>query len=93
MRRAILIRTVANQMFLLAYLAAIFVCALSYWYLVGRKWYVGPLIEAEIMDEALSSKEKAELGGSDKGSNDAELPTKEGNTAELAGKERPSELP
>lgn len=85
--------TAENMNYAVAYLAGIFVCALSYWYIVGRKWYVGPLIEAEIMDESYGSKEKAELGGSDKGSNEVELPTKEGNAHELGGREQPAQLP
>jgi hypothetical protein len=33
------------------YLAGILFLSLLYWYIQGRKWYTGPLIEAEINED------------------------------------------
>lgn len=59
--------TADNMNYAIAYLAGIFLAALSYWWVVGKKWYTGPLVEAEIVDDVGSGKEKR--GGSDSGSN------------------------
>jgi len=87
--------TADNMNYAVAYLAGIFVCALSYWYVVGKKWYTGPLIEAEIMGDGTSMNREKELAGSgsDRGSGEAELPTKHGNTTELDSREKEAQLP
>lgn len=50
-----------------AFLVAITVAAIVYWYVGGRKWYTGPLIEAEVVQDSDSQGshkglEKGELG-------------------------------
>ncbi|KAF2100853.1 amino acid transporter [Rhizodiscina lignyota] len=61
--------TADNMNYAIAYLMAIFVAALTYWFFVGKHWYVGPLVEAEIVDENEPTKEK--VADSDGGSNGA----------------------
>jgi len=59
----------ANTMnYAAVFLVAIFVAAYLYWFLGGRKWYTGPLVEAEITPDSDSHDgshhglEKGELG-------------------------------
>jgi len=62
--------TADTMNYAIAYLAAIFVAALTYWFAVGKKWYVGPLVEAEVVEDGAPVKEKS--GDSDGGSNGAQ---------------------
>ena len=43
--------------FAVVILAAIFVCAGVYWAISGRKFYIGPIIETEIVDGVTPPKE------------------------------------
>jgi hypothetical protein len=36
-------------------LAFILLCAMVYWYISGRKFYTGPIVEAEIQDVEVDS--------------------------------------
>jgi len=57
-----------NMNYAIAFLAAIFLAALVYWYAGGRRWYTGPLIEAEIVGDGVEpGREK--ITDSDQGSN------------------------
>ena len=40
--------TAENMNYGIAYVVGILACAISYWILAGRKWYVGPLHEAQV---------------------------------------------
>ncbi|RMZ91401.1 hypothetical protein DV736_g1363, partial [Chaetothyriales sp. CBS 134916] len=40
--------TAQNMNYAIAFLAAIFIAAAVWWYAGGRKWYTGPIVEAEI---------------------------------------------
>jgi len=51
--------TAQNMNYACAFLGAITVAALGYWYIGGRRWYVGPLIEAEIIPETSSQDQPA----------------------------------
>ena len=61
--------TAENMNYAIAYLTAIFVAALTYWYVAGKKWYTGPLVEAEILEES-SASGKEKISDSDRGSNE-----------------------
>ncbi|KAK6407708.1 polyamine transporter tpo5, partial [Oleoguttula sp. CCFEE 5521] len=59
--------TAENMNYAVVFLSAILVFATAYWFAQGRKWYTGPLIEAEInenssqtSDEDLARKSKGE---------------------------------
>jgi amino acid transporter len=43
------------------FLIAIFAASLIYWYLGGRRWYTGPIVEAEVMGDS-DSREGQALG-------------------------------
>lgn len=43
--------TAENMNYASVFLVFILVCAAAWWYISGRKWYVGPLIEAEVGEE------------------------------------------
>lgn len=45
-----------------AFLVAIFVAALTYWYISGKRWYTGPLIEAEVVQGDEASGERSPDG-------------------------------
>ncbi|KAL9105544.1 MAG: hypothetical protein Q9227_009288 [Pyrenula ochraceoflavens] len=46
----------ANEMnYAIAFLGLILIAALIYWFISGRKFYTGPLMEAEILDEGRDS--------------------------------------
>jgi len=42
--------TAQNMNYAIVFLAFILVCAMVWWYISGKKYYTGPLIEAEIQD-------------------------------------------
>jgi hypothetical protein len=42
--------TALNMNYAIAFLGAIFLAMLVYWFISGRKWYTGPLSEAEILE-------------------------------------------
>ncbi|KAF2767719.1 amino acid transporter [Teratosphaeria nubilosa] len=48
----ILPTTAATMNYAVVYLGGIIFFAMLYWYIQGRKWYTGPLIEAELTDDA-----------------------------------------
>ena len=43
--------TANNMNYAIAFLALIFVFALVYWFIAGRRFYSGPLIEADVGEE------------------------------------------
>jgi hypothetical protein len=46
----------------IVFLAAVLIAATAYWYIGGRKWYTGPLIEAQIVNDSdADSNSKAKL--------------------------------
>lgn len=85
--------TADNMNYAIAYLAAIFLAALVYWYAVGHKWYTGPLVEAELLDGSEGSSEDLQKKPSELGVTPAaaELFGKE-TSADLNGKREPAEL-
>jgi amino acid transporter len=68
--------TAQNMNYAIAFLGAIFVAAAIWWYLSGRKWYVGPLVEAQV--------QQVEVDGGDSGSGEDV-----GARKDLDGKESP----
>ena len=44
------------------YLGGILFFSMLYWFLRGRKFYTGPLIEADVTDNASSSHERSSSG-------------------------------
>ena len=44
----------------IAFLGLIFLCALIFWYTGGRRYYTGPLIEAEVGEEELRDSSSGE---------------------------------
>jgi hypothetical protein len=53
--------TALNMNYAIAFLGAIFVASLTYWYISGRKWYTGPLTEAQVMEIGSESDDKPAL--------------------------------
>lgn len=47
--------TADNMNYAIVFLAFILLCAMVYWYINGRKFYTGPLVEAEIGDVEVDS--------------------------------------
>lgn len=51
--------TADNMNYAIAFLGAIFVAAAIWWYASGRKWYKGPLVEAEVQEVDSASGEES----------------------------------
>lgn len=51
--------TADNMNYAIVFLAFILVCSTVYWYISGKKFYTGPIIEAEIQDEEVDSSTSA----------------------------------
>lgn len=47
--------TADNMNYAIVFLAFILVCAMIFWYISGKKFYTGPLVEAEIGEEDVAS--------------------------------------
>ncbi|EXJ81194.1 hypothetical protein A1O3_07484 [Capronia epimyces CBS 606.96] len=51
--------TANNMNYAIAFLALILICSTIYWYAGGRKFYTGPIIEAEIQEDEAGSSSSA----------------------------------
>jgi len=47
--------TAENMNYAIAFLGAILLAAIAYWYVGGKRWYTGPLIEAEVLVDSDSN--------------------------------------
>ena len=61
--------TAENMNYAIVFLVFIIVCAIVWWVLGGKKYYTGPLIEAEVVSDA-SSSEGREMGMNEKNIDD-----------------------
>lgn len=41
-----------NMNYAIVFLAAVLIASTAYWYIGGRKWYTGPLVEAKVVNDS-----------------------------------------
>jgi amino acid transporter len=73
--------TADNMNYAIVFLVFILLCAMVYWYISGRKFYTGPIVEAEIADEEVDSSTSG-----------MEQDRKDGELRDRNGKEVPTAL-
>lgn len=66
--------TALNMNYAVAFLGGIFLTAAIWWYASGRKWYVGPLVQAEV--------QQVDVDGGDSGSGEEMAGKRDGETKE-----------
>ena len=49
--------TADTMNYAIVFLAAVLVAAMVYWYVGGKRWYTGPLVEAELLQDSDSGRE------------------------------------
>jgi hypothetical protein len=55
-----------NMNYAIVFLVAILIASTAYWYIGGRKWYTGPLVEAQLVNDSdADSNNKAKLDNKD----------------------------
>jgi len=72
--------TANNMNYAIVFLLFILLCAMVYWYISGRKFYTGPIVEAEITDMEVESTSS----GVEHDKKEGDLSHRNGNPAESA---------